>query len=68
MLSPLACLKVEGQRSQCGFLNLTVLWSLQKELLCQQIGLSPSISQDAFEDAVLERVDGDDFVLDALRW
>lgn len=68
MQSPLACLKVEGQRSKCVFLNLTVLWSLQKELLCQQIGLSPSISQDAFEDAVLERVDGDDFVLDALRW
>lgn len=39
-----------------------------KELLCQQVALSPSVSQDAFEDAVLERVDGDDFVLDALRW
>lgn len=50
------------------WLNLAVLWSLQKELLCQQMGLSPSVSQDAFEDAVLERVGGDHFVLDALRW
>lgn len=63
MHSPLACLK-----AQCGWLNVTVLCSLQKELLCQQVGLSPSVSQDAFEDAVLERVGGDDFVLDALRW
>lgn len=68
MQSPSAGPKVEGQRSQCVWLNLAVLWSLQKELLCQQMGLSPSVSQDAFEDAVLERVGGDHFVLDALRW
>lgn len=49
-------------------MSVALLWSLQKELLCQQVALSPSVSQDAFEDAVLERVDGDDFVLDALRW
>lgn len=39
-----------------------------KELLCQQIGLSSSVSQEAFEDAVYERIEKDDFRMDSLRW
>lgn len=42
--------------------------TLQKDVLCQQVGLSPSVSQDAFEDAVFTRVGKDDFALDTLRW
>ncbi|XP_034391019.1 alpha-aminoadipic semialdehyde synthase, mitochondrial [Cyclopterus lumpus] len=39
-----------------------------KALLCEQMGLSSSISHDAFEEAVFERVGKDDFVMDTLRW
>lgn len=39
-----------------------------RDLLCDQMGLSSSISQDAFEEAVYERIGKDDFVMDALRW
>uniref|UniRef100_A0A8C2XBR4 Aminoadipate-semialdehyde synthase n=2 Tax=Cyclopterus lumpus TaxID=8103 RepID=A0A8C2XBR4_CYCLU len=34
-----------------------------KALLCEQMGLSSSISHDAFEEAVFERVGKDDFLL-----
>lgn len=39
-----------------------------KELLCQQIGLSSSVSQDAFEEAVYKHIGQDDFRMDTLRW
>uniref|UniRef100_A0A3P8TFQ8 Alpha-aminoadipic semialdehyde synthase, mitochondrial n=1 Tax=Amphiprion percula TaxID=161767 RepID=A0A3P8TFQ8_AMPPE len=39
-----------------------------KELLCQQMGLSSSISHDAFEEAIFERIGQDDFRMDTLRW
>ncbi|XP_036962004.1 alpha-aminoadipic semialdehyde synthase, mitochondrial [Acanthopagrus latus] len=39
-----------------------------KELLCTQMGLSPSVSNEAFEDAVYERIGKDDFGMDSLRW
>ncbi|XP_031135587.1 alpha-aminoadipic semialdehyde synthase, mitochondrial isoform X1 [Sander lucioperca] len=39
-----------------------------KALLCKQMGLSSSISHDAFEEAVYERIGKDDFVMDTLRW
>lgn len=39
-----------------------------RDLLCKQMDLSSSISQDAFEEAVYERIGKDDFVMDALRW
>uniref|UniRef100_UPI0037E935AC alpha-aminoadipic semialdehyde synthase, mitochondrial n=1 Tax=Semicossyphus pulcher TaxID=241346 RepID=UPI0037E935AC len=39
-----------------------------KDLLCQQMGLSPSLSHDAFEEAVYERIGKDDFGMDTLRW
>ncbi|KAK5621415.1 hypothetical protein CRENBAI_007638 [Crenichthys baileyi] len=39
-----------------------------KELLCQQLGLSSSISQEAFEEAVYKRIGEDQFRMDALRW
>uniref|UniRef100_A0A3B5B1N5 Aminoadipate-semialdehyde synthase n=1 Tax=Stegastes partitus TaxID=144197 RepID=A0A3B5B1N5_9TELE len=39
-----------------------------KELLCQQMGLSSSISQDAFENAVFDCIGQDDFRMDTLRW
>lgn len=39
-----------------------------KDLLCFQMGLSSSISQDAFEEAVYERIGNDDFRMETLRW
>lgn len=39
-----------------------------KELLCHQLGLSSSVSTDAFESAVHERVGRDDFRMESLRW
>ncbi|TMS06000.1 Alpha-aminoadipic semialdehyde synthase, mitochondrial [Larimichthys crocea] len=39
-----------------------------KELLCRQMGLSSSTSQDAFEEAVYERIGKDDFEMNNLRW
>lgn len=39
-----------------------------KDLLCNQMGLSSSISHDAFEEAVYERIGKDDFRMDTLRW
>ncbi|XP_071316124.1 alpha-aminoadipic semialdehyde synthase, mitochondrial isoform X2 [Trachinotus anak] len=39
-----------------------------KELLCKQMGLSSSMSHDAFEKAVYEHIDKDDFRMDTLRW
>lgn len=41
---------------------------MQKELLCQQAGLSSSISHDAFQAAIFEHLGGDDFCMEALRW
>lgn len=41
---------------------------LQKELLCQQAGVSSSISHDAFQAAIYERLGRDDVGVDALRW
>lgn len=38
-----------------------------KDLLCKQMGLS-SLSQDAFEEAVFERIGKDDFGMNTLRW
>uniref|UniRef100_A0A3Q2FFP1 Alpha-aminoadipic semialdehyde synthase, mitochondrial n=2 Tax=Cyprinodon variegatus TaxID=28743 RepID=A0A3Q2FFP1_CYPVA len=46
-------------------LESTISW---KELLCQQMGLPPSISQEAFEDAVYKRIGEDQFRMDTLRW
>lgn len=52
-----------------GFSYFTVFISpLQKNLLCQQMGLSSSVSQEAFEEAVYERIGQDDFRMDTLRW
>ncbi|KAM4553072.1 alpha-aminoadipic semialdehyde synthase, mitochondrial isoform 1-T3 [Fundulus diaphanus] len=39
-----------------------------KELLCQQMGLSSSISQEAFEEAVYKQTGEDQFRMDSLRW
>uniref|UniRef100_H2UYE1 Aminoadipate-semialdehyde synthase n=1 Tax=Takifugu rubripes TaxID=31033 RepID=H2UYE1_TAKRU len=39
-----------------------------KELLCQQAGLSSSISHEAFQAAIYERLGQDDFGMDTLRW
>ncbi|KAM4733473.1 alpha-aminoadipic semialdehyde synthase, mitochondrial [Anableps anableps] len=39
-----------------------------KELLCQQMGLSSSISPEAFEEAVCKQVGEDQFRMDTLRW
>uniref|UniRef100_A0A3Q3EDK5 Aminoadipate-semialdehyde synthase n=1 Tax=Labrus bergylta TaxID=56723 RepID=A0A3Q3EDK5_9LABR len=42
------------------------LFSLQKDLLCKQMGLSSSISQDAYEEAVYERIGKDEFAMETL--
>ncbi|XP_031727115.1 alpha-aminoadipic semialdehyde synthase, mitochondrial [Anarrhichthys ocellatus] len=39
-----------------------------KALLCKLMGLSSSVSHDAFEETVFERIGKDDFVMDTLRW
>ncbi|KAM9753870.1 alpha-aminoadipic semialdehyde synthase, mitochondrial isoform 2-T2 [Menidia menidia] len=39
-----------------------------KELLCQQMGLSPSVNQESFEEAVHQQIGQDGFRMDALRW
>lgn len=39
-----------------------------KELLSRQMGLSASVSHDAFEEAVYERVGRDAFRMETLRW
>lgn len=43
----------------------SVTW---KDLLCKQMGLASSISQEAFEEAVYERIGKDDFRMQTLRW
>lgn len=45
-----------------------LLSSSQKELLCKQIGLASTVSSNAFEEAVYERIDKDDFRMQSLRW
>ncbi|XP_072291019.1 alpha-aminoadipic semialdehyde synthase, mitochondrial [Eucyclogobius newberryi] len=45
--------------------SAVVTW---KDILCNQMGLSSSISQEAFEEAVYEGVGKDDFRMDTLRW
>uniref|UniRef100_A0AAV2KPY1 Alpha-aminoadipic semialdehyde synthase, mitochondrial n=1 Tax=Knipowitschia caucasica TaxID=637954 RepID=A0AAV2KPY1_KNICA len=39
-----------------------------KDILCKQMGLTPSISQESFEEAVYERVGRDQFRMETLRW
>uniref|UniRef100_A0A665TID2 Aminoadipate-semialdehyde synthase n=1 Tax=Echeneis naucrates TaxID=173247 RepID=A0A665TID2_ECHNA len=39
-----------------------------RELLCKQMGLSSSVSHDAFEEAVYEQIGKDDFRMDTLKW
>ncbi|KAF3706121.1 Alpha-aminoadipic semialdehyde synthase, mitochondrial LKR/SDH Lysine ketoglutarate reductase [Channa argus] len=39
-----------------------------KELLCKQMGLSSSITHEAFEEAVYESIERDNARMDSLRW
>ncbi|XP_041852717.1 alpha-aminoadipic semialdehyde synthase, mitochondrial [Melanotaenia boesemani] len=52
----------------CPILQNTSASISWKELLCQQMSLSSSISKEAFEEAVYERVGRDQFRMDTLRW
>ncbi|CAK6980220.1 alpha-aminoadipic semialdehyde synthase%2C mitochondrial, partial [Scomber scombrus] len=52
----------------CPILQSTASPVSWKELLCQQMGLSSSMSQEAFEEAVYERIEKDDLRMDSLRW
>ncbi|KAM9853985.1 alpha-aminoadipic semialdehyde synthase, mitochondrial [Aulostomus maculatus] len=52
----------------CPLLQQTSSSVSWKELLCQQLRLSPAVSQEAFEDAVHQHVEKDDFKMDSLRW
>lgn len=49
------------------FGNMMRVCFSQKELLCQQAGLSSSISHEAFQAAIYERLGQDDFGMDTLR-
>ncbi|XP_067091599.1 alpha-aminoadipic semialdehyde synthase, mitochondrial isoform X1 [Osmerus mordax] len=52
----------------CSMLHHTsppVSW---KELLCKLIGLSPAISNEAFEEAIYENIGKDDFRMETLKW
>ncbi|KAI3371641.1 hypothetical protein L3Q82_023596 [Scortum barcoo] len=51
----------------CPMLHHTSAPVSWKDLLCKQMGLS-SLSQDAFEEAVYERIGKDDFGMNTLRW
>ncbi|XP_057185055.1 alpha-aminoadipic semialdehyde synthase, mitochondrial isoform X1 [Triplophysa rosa] len=52
----------------CPLLDHTASPVSWKELLCKQIGLASTVSSSAFEEAVYERIDKDDFRLQSLRW
>lgn len=39
-----------------------------KALLCQQLGLSSSVSDASFQEAVFERIGKDEFRMDMLKW
>lgn len=46
-------------------ISSTITW---KELLCKQLALPSPISQEAFEEAVYQRIGKDDFRMETLRW
>ncbi|KAI5627062.1 alpha-aminoadipic semialdehyde synthase, mitochondrial, partial [Silurus asotus] len=39
-----------------------------KELLCKQIGLSPDVSTESFEEAVFNHIGRDEFKMQTLKW
>ncbi|KAI5100435.1 alpha-aminoadipic semialdehyde synthase, mitochondrial, partial [Silurus meridionalis] len=39
-----------------------------KELLCKQIGLSPDVSNESFEEAVFNHIGRDEFKMQTLKW
>ncbi|KAF3855286.1 hypothetical protein F7725_023341 [Dissostichus mawsoni] len=57
-------------KAMTGFVKLGLINSepCPKELLCKQMGLSSSVSDEAFEEAVYERIGKDDFAMETLRW
>lgn len=52
----------------CPMLHHTAAPVSWKALLCQQLGLPPSVGDDAFQEAVYERVGKDDFRMETLKW
>uniref|UniRef100_A0A3Q4BTD7 Alpha-aminoadipic semialdehyde synthase, mitochondrial n=1 Tax=Mola mola TaxID=94237 RepID=A0A3Q4BTD7_MOLML len=52
----------------CPILRPTAAPVTWKHLLCEQMGLSSSVSQEAFEGAVYEHIGKDDFGMETLRW
>lgn len=52
----------------CPLLDHTASPVSWKELLCKQIGLPSTVSSSAFEEAVYERINKDDFRMQSLRW
>ncbi|XP_068169200.1 alpha-aminoadipic semialdehyde synthase, mitochondrial [Antennarius striatus] len=54
-------------KDTCPILHHTSSPVSWKELLCKQMGLSSSISQSAFEEAIYERTERDDSFIDGLR-
>ncbi|XP_041964997.1 alpha-aminoadipic semialdehyde synthase, mitochondrial [Alosa sapidissima] len=52
----------------CPMLHHTAVPVSWKALLCQQIGLPCSVGDDAFQEAVYEHIDKDDFRMEMLKW
>ncbi|XP_023811207.1 alpha-aminoadipic semialdehyde synthase, mitochondrial isoform X4 [Oryzias latipes] len=52
----------------CPFLQSASSPISWKDLLCRQLGLSPSIPQEAFEEAVFSHIGQDHFKMETLRW
>ncbi|XP_066525161.1 alpha-aminoadipic semialdehyde synthase, mitochondrial isoform X2 [Hoplias malabaricus] len=52
----------------CPMLECTASPVSWKSLLCKQLGLSSSISNDSFEEAVFNRIGRDEFRMQSLRW
>uniref|UniRef100_A0AAY4BCL8 Saccharopine dehydrogenase (NAD(+), L-glutamate-forming) n=1 Tax=Denticeps clupeoides TaxID=299321 RepID=A0AAY4BCL8_9TELE len=51
----------------CPFLEHTASPMSWKALMCQQLGLSPSVSDSAFEEAMFERIGKDSFRMETLK-
>uniref|UniRef100_A0AAR2LIP3 Alpha-aminoadipic semialdehyde synthase, mitochondrial n=1 Tax=Pygocentrus nattereri TaxID=42514 RepID=A0AAR2LIP3_PYGNA len=52
----------------CPMLEQTASPVSWKELLCKQLGLSSSVNNDSFEEAVFNQIGRDEFRMQTLRW
>uniref|UniRef100_A0A8C6SU92 Alpha-aminoadipic semialdehyde synthase, mitochondrial n=1 Tax=Neogobius melanostomus TaxID=47308 RepID=A0A8C6SU92_9GOBI len=64
----MGCFVKLGLIDTCPLLDQNSSSITWKDLLCKQMGLPSPISQEAFEEAVYQRVEKDDFRMETLRW